>query len=390
MAYRKLSGLVATVAATVIMSFAVTAAPVQGAPSGVGTTPATTDEVAQAQRIVDYINSAQRPGTAKGQVRAVNALTHDVATRPLGPVPDTDVTGPAQRGFWPAFAYGQVHPNAAPPGANDFSCKQKTGQNPVVLVHGTWENAYDNWAAFAPVLKRAGYCVFAPNYGRTDLLNGGGLGVALPGTNGVVAIEYSAAQLGRYIDRVRRATGASKVDIIGHSQGGLVARQWMKFGGGANDRHPERNKVGKLITFGATNKGTTLLGIGALGRGINNLGPAFNVLGVTEIFVGRSGIQQTVDSPFIRNLNRSKLVFPGVEYTIVGTRYDEVTTPYDLTFIRRPGVRNIVLQNGCEQDTSDHLAMSYSPRAISIALQALDPVRFGRLACGPSPWFFSF
>lgn len=386
MTLRKVLAAAAGLVGAAVMTGGVLVAPAEAAPAPGVVPTADASEIAQVQRLVDEINATRRPDSP----RAVNALARDVATRPLGPIRDTVGVGPLQRGFWPAFVYGQFHPEVAPPGANDFSCKPKAGQNPVVLVHGTWENAYDNWAALAPVLKRAGYCVFAPNYGRTDLLNGGGLGVALPGTNGVVAIEYSAAQLGAYIDRVRRATGSPKVDVIGHSQGGLVTRQWMKFGGGADYDHPERNKIGKLITLGATNKGTTLLGIGALGRGINNLGPAFNVLGVTELLVGRSGIQQTVDSPFIRNLNRSKLVFPGVDYTIVGTRYDEVTTPYDLTFIRRPGVRNIVLQNGCEQDTSDHLAMSYSPRAISIALRALDPVRFARLACGPSPWFFSF
>ncbi|MFW0783865.1 alpha/beta fold hydrolase [Gordonia sp. CPCC 206044] len=365
------------------MPGAATAAPAITAPSVSAPTDA---EIAQAQTLTDYINATAKPGSP----RAVNGLRHDTSSRPLGPIANTQGVGPAQRGFWPAFAYSQFHPNVAPPGANDWNCKPRPGQRPIVLVHGTWENAYNNWAAFAPVLKKAGYCVFAPNYGRTDLLNGGGLGTVLPGTNGEIAIEYSAAQLGEYIDRVRQATGATKVDVIGHSQGGLMVRQWMKFGGGADYDHPERSKIGKLITYGATHKGTTLLGIGALGRGINNVGPAFNVLGVVELLVGRSGIQQTVDSPFIKNLNRSKLVFPGVDYTIVGSRYDEVTTPFDLTFIHRPGVNNIVLQDGCPQDTSDHISMSYSPRAMSIALRALDPQRFSTLACGPNPWFFSF
>ena len=84
-------------------------------------------------------------------------------------------------------------------------------------------------------------------------------------------------------------------------------------------------------------------------------------------------------------------MYPKVKYTIVGSRYDEVTTPYDLTFIRGyRNVRNITLQDGCEQGASDHLSMSYSPRAVSIALRALDPQRFPTLTCAGNPWFFSF
>ncbi|MBF6090294.1 lipase, partial [Nocardia cyriacigeorgica] len=79
----------------------------------------------------------------------------------------------------------------------------------------------------------------------------------------------------------------------------------------------------------------------------------------------------------------------GVDYTIVGSRYDEITNPYDLTFLKPgPGatVRNITLQEGCEQDISDHLTMMYSPRALSIALNALDPVQFPQLQCTFNPW----
>ncbi len=84
--------------------------------------------------------------------------------------------------------------------------------------------------------------------------------------------------------------GASKVDIVGHSQGGVMARQYLKFNGG-------QSKVQKLITLGATNHGTTLDGIGALGRTINNLG--IDVLGLASLPVGVSGIQQVVGSDFI-------------------------------------------------------------------------------------------
>ncbi len=286
--------------------------------------------------------------------------------------------GPRQEGFLPAFGYGLTNPNIAPPGANDWSCKPKQGQDPVVLVHGTWENAYNNWAMLSPALKSAGYCVYALNYGILPTLQGGGLGALLPGAFGTGDIAQSGTQLGDFVTKVLSTTGASKVNMVGHSQGGITARQYIRYDGGAS-------KVANLVTLGATNNGTSLDGIGTLGRTINNLG--IDVLGPIALGVGASGIQQVYDSPFIKNLNKGGVYAVGdVKYTIVGSRYDEITTPYQSTFFPAgtKNTRNIVLQNGCEQDTSDHLSLSYSPRAVSIVLNAFDPAV--PIVCAPNAW----
>lgn len=311
-----------------------------------------------------------------------------VSQKKLPPVPDTGGQGPAQSGFWSAFAYGNIHPNAAPSGANDFNCKPKEGQNPVVLLHGTYENAYANWAAFSPVLKKKGYCVFAPNYGRTDLLDQGGMMIVLPGIHGVAKIRQSSQQLAGYVDRVRKATGSDKVDIIAHSQGGLIARHYLKFYGGASQKSPDKTKVERLIMFGTPNHGTTLLGLAALGRAFTNAG--LDTLGFYAWLYGAGPIDQAIGSPAIETINNSKKIFTGIEYTSVSTRYDEIVTMYDSAFIHRKGVKNITLQDGCEQDTSDHLSMMYSSRAMSIALRALDPVANPKLVCAPNAWLFSF
>lgn len=382
---RRVRRLGGTAVAALVGAGLLVAAPAAAEP-GYATTPS---EVRQAQLLTDLINAG-----SPADRQAVNGLKHQAdwtgPTRKLPPIPDTVGTGPHQAGFWPAFAHSQVHPNVAPPGANDWTCTPKEGQNPVVLLHGTWENAYNNWARFSPALKKAGYCVFAPNYGRTDLLDVGGLGTVLPGTNGVARVSRSAEQLNPYIAKVLKKTGAKKVDIIGHSQGGLMARYWMK-------RYNGHTKVDNLITYGATNNGTTLLGIGFLGRSINNVG--IDILAPITLLVGSAGIDQTVESPTVKYVNNQypyndrahKRICPTVNYTIVGSRYDEITTPYDLTFIRGyRNVKNVTLQDGCEQDASDHMSMAYSPRAVSIALRALDPQRFGKLVCTGNPWFFSF
>ncbi|WP_306364088.1 triacylglycerol lipase [Nocardia sp. CC227C] len=294
---------------------------------------------------------------------------------------DTVGHGPAMTSWVAAFGHGLLNPDVAPPGANDWNCKP-TAENPrpVLLVHGTWMNAYNGFAYMSQPIKDAGFCTFTLNYGRSNLIEGGGLGSVLPGVMGTGYIQDSAKQLAAFVDRVLAATGAEQVDIVAHSQGGSMANWYTKFEGGAS-------KVHDLITYGATHHGTSLLGIAALGRAINNLG--IDVLGLVEIFVGHAGIQETIGSDFVNRLNADGDTVPGIEYTIVATRYDEITNPYDLTFLRAgPGARvdNILLQDGCEQDLSDHLTMMYSPRSLSIALRALDPVRFPDLVCDFNPW----
>src|SRR2546423_13773249 len=96
-----------------------------------------------------------------------------------------------------------------PPGANNFSCKpSRAHPDPVVLVHGLGATMGENWGYLSPLLAARGYCVFALTYGidKRDPYNGG----AIP-------IEDSAPELGVFVDRVLAATGAAKVDLVGHS-----------------------------------------------------------------------------------------------------------------------------------------------------------------------------
>ena len=300
------------------------------------------------------------------------------AAAPVASIVDTVGHGPEQSNFVPALRYSVQRPNVAPPGANDFSCSPAGSRNPVVLVHGTWENAYSNWAGLSPVLKRAGYCVFALNYGHEA--------GSRPFMNGTAPIARSAEQFDGYVNRVLAATGASKVDVVAHSQGGPLVRQWMKFEGGADADAPSNNRIDRLITLGATNNGTTLSGAV----------PFIKVLldaKETEADKRESSAarDQNAGSPFMRRLNSGRRVYPGVQYTIVGSRYDQVSTPYRATFLPAgQNVRNVTLQDGCGVDRSDHSSISYSPRAHSIVLNALDGERFPTLVCAENGWIHTF
>ena len=130
-----------------------------------------------------------------------------------------------------------------PPGANLPCTPTAAHPDPVVLVHGTAENMSNNWQAMSPALKAAGYCVYAFNYGS---YNGSGA----VGVYGLNLIERSAQELATEVDTVLSQTGASKVDLVGHSQGGMMPRYYMKNLGGGS-------KVDDLVALSPSNHGTT-------------------------------------------------------------------------------------------------------------------------------------
>lgn len=265
-------------------------------------------------------------------------------------------------------------------GANDWSCRPSAAHpRPVVLVHGTWSTMTDTWKVLAPALKKEGWCVFALDYGKREpnslenLLN-------LAGGD---AIAQSAGTLARFVTRVRTATRAAQVDIVGHSQGALVARQYLKFNGGTDAKDPSRNAVHTLVSLAGTNHGTTFNFNQLIGLAGQALGIPVVTLAATA--VGPSYIEQMIGSPFLRRLNDGGDTRPGVEYVAVGSRGDNVVTPTDSTFLTAgPGakVRNVWVQDGCPALLVDHMTITSAPRANWIVLDALDPA-YGRTHKAP-------
>src|ERR1700712_2987175 len=150
--------------------------------------------------------------------------------------------------FPTAIAASAVQPGGSPAGANDMSCHPSAAHpRPVVLVNGTFANQITSWNAVSPLLKNNGYCVYTFIYG--------GLFVGQIGSYGPIAA--SAGELKTEVDKVLAATGASKVDLVGWSQGGMMPRYYIKNLGGAA-------KVNHLVGLAPSNHGTTLSGLATL------------------------------------------------------------------------------------------------------------------------------
>ncbi|GAA1035506.1 MULTISPECIES: esterase/lipase family protein [Amycolatopsis] len=268
-------------------------------------------------------------------------------------------TGPVQPNIIAAAIYSVGQPTIAPPGANDWNCKPSAEHpNPVLLSNGTTANAYENWANLSQKLANAGYCVFAGKFG-------GSPGAFLQ-TVGPVA--GTAGQLATFGDKILKATGASKLDVVGHSQGGMNPRYWIKYLGGAS-------KIGKLIGLSPSNYGTNLFG---LLTAIQAIPPARDLVGVACAACN----EQSTGSAFLNDLNAGGDTVPGVDYTVIQTRYDDVVTPYTNAFLKpAPNVKNLVLQDVCGLDYTDHLGITYDPIAQREVLNALDPQHAKKPSC---------
>lgn len=245
-------------------------------------------------------------------------------------------------------------------GWNDYRCKPSAAHpRPVVLVHGTLGNSIDNWLALAPYLTVRGYCVYSVDYGQLP---------GVPLFHGLGPIEESAGQLSAFVDKVLAATGAAEADLVGHSQGGMMPRHYLKFLGGAA-------KVNALVGIAPDNHGATL-------SGLTHLLPFFP--GAEDLITAATpGLaDQLPGSDFLNRLNAGGDTVPGVRYTVIATRYDEVATPWRSQYLSGPGVRNVLLQDLCPLDLSEHVAIALFDRiAFHEVANALDPAHATATTC---------
>ncbi|GAB2815269.1 esterase/lipase family protein [Streptomyces daliensis] len=292
------------------------------------------------------------------------AVTVLPVTATAASVPGEEATAPASQQQSSQSSQSSQPPmpqsSAASGGWNDYSCDPSTAHpRPVVLVHGTGGNKVDNWLGLAPYLARRGYCVFSLDYGQK---------AGVPFLYGLGPIEKSAEQLASFVEKVRAATGTAKVDMVGHSQGGMMPRHYLKFLGGAD-------KVNALVGIAPSNHGTTLSGLArladqypAIGDAVEDFGPAL--------------MQQKEGSDFLKRLNEGGDTVPGVKYTVIATKYDEVVTPYTTQFLDGPDVNNVLLQDLCPANISEHLAIGLLDRmAFHETANALDPAHATPTTC---------
>lgn len=169
---------------------------------------------------------------------------------------------------------------------------------------------------------------------------------------GLGDIGANAGRLAVFVDRVLASTGATRVDIVAHSQGALIARDYVKFRGGADH-------VDALVMLSPTNHGTAS----------SNLANTFlfGCLG----FLGCS--QQAIGSAYLLALNAGDDSIGEVVYTTIATRDDTVVIPYVSSFlwVFDGKITNVTVQTHCPGRALSHFSIVDDPAVADGVLDAL-------------------
>ncbi|TCP40772.1 lipase (class 2) [Tamaricihabitans halophyticus] len=301
----------------------------------------------------------RRIGLATVLAAMVSVLTPGTANAQEEPLP-------VPYNLYPAAAAAELtNPGAPPPGANEWNC-QPTAERPypVVLLHGLFVNQTMNFQTISPLLKNDGFCVFSTTYGLY-----GGETFPLNQIAARASIERSGGEVSEFVDKVLARTGAKKVDIVGHSEGGVVGAEYVKHHGGDT-------KVNKLASLGSPLRGTDPFFVARLVNALKGFGLNWLVDGVTE-----ESCQACIDvlegSAFLRNLNEGGVAVDSVEYLNIASNYDQAVWPSTSGFIDdSPGVDNVenmLMQNECGQDFGDHLKMAANFNLVHRVANFLNP-----------------
>jgi pimeloyl-ACP methyl ester carboxylesterase len=242
-------------------------------------------------------------------------------------------------------------------GVNDFACRPSAAHpEPVVLLHGTFATWYEDLNYLQADLAARGWCTFALTYGAYP---------EFPLVGGLRPVAESNLEIKEYVARVRAATGAAKVSVVGHSEGGLQALYLAKMQGIAG-------QLGRVVAIAPPTHGTDAAGLIRLADRVLPGGRA-----TLDTIAATLGIPVLADEfpggPAIEALNDGPVAQPGVAYTIITSRYDELVTPTETAFVRESGVANRYVQDSCPLDPVGHIGEAYDLNVWHLVRNALDP-----------------
>lgn len=222
--------------------------------------------------------------------------------------------------------------------AGNPAASARAGRTPVLLIHGTTSNARANfswnWDRAFDGERRARCDVDLPDSGNSDLQ---------------VAAEYVVFG----IRSLYAATG-SRIDLLGHSQGGMIGRWALKY-------WPDtRHMVDDYVSLAASNHGTTV----------------FAAQCAATPTCTAANWQQRTGSNFLTALNWGPQTWPGISYTQIYTRHDEVVVPNrdangSSSLPPARNVSNLAVQDLCRFETVEHFGMAYDNAAWLLGMDAL-------------------
>ncbi len=197
--------------------------------------------------------------------------------------------------------------------------RHDNSKRPIVLIHGYFHNL-SGYFVLSQKLKRRGWTHIHPINLKTYTWS----------------IEKMAREVKKQVESVIKNTRHKKVDIIGHSLGGLVGRYYVQNLGGYKN-------VENLISLAAPNWGTELAIFG----------------------IGPSAKQMRPDAEFIDRINTDIDNLRKVHYFSIWSPFDALIIPPTNAILRGAG-KNIRI------DFVGHIGMLYSDRVFELICKIME------------------
>jgi triacylglycerol lipase len=223
--------------------------------------------------------------------------------------------------------------DASPPGANDWACEPSADKpHPVILLHGLGADKSINFTEVSPALADAGFCVYAVDYGN----------------RGLQSLTVSIATVAAFVERVREATGAQRVALLGHSEGAAMSMYYTRRFG------PEG--VSHVVAVAGPLHGTAFP--------LAAQGPLIGCFACADLATG---------SPFITELTRPPEAPLPTRWRTVVTQLDELVLPFTSGLLDESlsNVDNFVLQEEQPGNLSEHAGIIADPLTIALAIEGL-------------------
>jgi hypothetical protein len=239
---------------------------------------------------------------------------------------------------------------------NDFSCRSSTHPNPVVLLHGLGATYYEDINILELYLQQQGYCTFSTTYGEYALF---------PFVGGLKPIATASDEIASFIKTVQTKTGATKVDLVGHSEGAFQVLYVTKFGKGIKEI------VQRVFAIAPPTHGTTFLSL----YNVTDISPQLTRPLVDQVLkaVGCAACADLLpQGDAVKRLNDGRpIAQEGVSYTILTSKNDQLVVPTETSFVREEGVRNLYVQEFCPLDPVGHIGEAYDPNVMELVRNAL-------------------
>lgn len=247
-------------------------------------------------------------------------------------------------------------------GVNDFSCKPSAAHpDPVVMLHGGFANANEDLNFLQANLATLGYCTFSLTYGTIG---------GFPYVGGIGPTAPAGVQIANFINQVQAATGAAKIDLVGHSTGGFMSLYVPKLDGVAGE-------IGKVVAIAPPTHGISGYGFLTLAQDV--IGSA--ELSQIEQSLGTDNFDNlAVGGAGVNALDNGPIAQPGITYTIIVSQTDEIVTPWQDSFVNEPGVTNETIQQSCPFDPVGHIGEAYDTNVWQLVTNALDPATAAPIA----------